>query len=363
MGRTKGAVGKKNKKQDKVTQELLSKGTDIVKEFDESASVLVVPTKQVDVIGTITLDKEALKNQQEKLAIAKKVMKDINLQYKDPTMVKMAVDEPLKESVYFDIPDIDKFFDGGAVRGNYVIFWGGEGVGKTTLALLQIAWAQRNGLVCAYIDMEHTLEKARMTECGVNIDDLLLIEGCDNAEQAMDITIKLSTEKAVDLIIVDSIQAMSPKEEQFEGKKLNKTRSMEKNEVASLAGKMDKFLRRTSGAVYKAKIGIFLIGQVRTQGIGSFYTHDGLSGGHALKHWSVLTVYLRKGQKDDAPYEEIEIDEKDDKGKPKKEKRYLGFNCVMKIDKTKKSKSMPELSELQIPFWFESGFFKPEEKK
>jgi RecA/RadA recombinase len=202
--------------------------------------------------------------------------------------------------------------------------------------------------------LEHTLDLERAKLFGVNPEELVLVENADNAEQAMDIVIKLAKEKAVDLIIVDSIQAMTPKEENVEGKG-EKTRSMEEQEIAALAKKMGKFLRRTSSVIYKGKCSVILIGQARTGGIGTFITRDELTGGRAIKFWSMLTVYLRKGQSADAPVEKIKTGKLTEKGKEEMENKKVGFDCVLVIQKTKKGNSKPELSELHLPYYFSKG--------
>jgi len=282
-------------------------------------------------------------------------LREINKIYNDPEMIKFADKEPPKESIPFNNKYLDSFLGGGGVYGNYVIFWGTEGVGKTTLAFLQIASIQKQGKIACYIDLEHTLDLERAKLFGVNPEELVLIENAENAEQAMDIVIQLAKSKTIDLIVIDSIQAMTPKEENVEGKG-EKTRSMEEAEIAALAKKMGKFLRRTASAIYKAKCAVILIGQARTGGIGTFITKDELTGGRAIKFWSLLTVYLRKGQSADAPTETIETDEINEKGKPVKEKKKVGFDCVLIINKTKKNNSKPELSELHLSYYFNKGF-------
>lgn len=354
MARTKGALGKKNKKQVSLSEEskkLIDRGLQEAKEgkieridLEKLAENMNYQLKQNAVLN---------KEQEDRRAELKEVMKDINKEFKDPNMCKFAIDEPAKESLSFGMKELDEFLGGGAVYGNYVIFWGSEGVGKTTLALMQIAEAQRQGKNCVYLDLEHTLDKERMKLFGVNLEDLILIENTDTAEQAMDIVIRLSKEKVADLIIVDSIQAMSVKEENVEGKG-EKNRSMEESEIAALAKKMGKFLRRTCSAIYKGNTAIILIGQARTGGIGTFATHEELTGGRASKFFSMLTVQMRKGQGTDAPTIKI----KDEEGKTKDKK--IGFSCVLIINKTKKCASKPELSELRLPYYFASGFIKKE---
>jgi recombination protein RecA len=283
-------------------------------------------------------------------------LRDINKEFNDPNMVRFANTEPPKESINFGIKSIDDLLGGGAVIGNFIVIYGSEGTGKSTLAYYQIAEAQRQNKICAYIDLEHSFTKERASQFGIKLDDLILIENCETAEDAMNISIKLSKEKCVDLIILDSINAMSPHDEQYEGK-VEKERKMEKEEMALLAKKLGKFLRRVAPFIYKGRVAYLLIGQVRTEGIGGFATREGLSGGHGIKHWSMLTVYIRKGQGTDAPIELIETDTYDEKGKKIKEKKKIGFDCVLKIDKSKKTTSKPELTDLHIPYYFKTGFY------
>jgi recombination protein RecA len=307
--------------------------------------------KKIDVSTPEVATPTTSNDKKEKLL---KLMNDLNREYKT-VILKFAKDEPDKERIPFGIENLDQFTGGGGVTGNYIIIYGGEGTGKSTLALCQVASAQKIGKVCAYIDLEHSFNKERATSFGVDLDNLLLIEEIDNAEQAMDIVIKLSKEKVVDFVVIDSIQAMTPKAENEA--KSGKDRAMEEDEIALLAKKMGKFLRRTATPIYKSKVGVTLIGQVRTGGIGTFATHDELTGGRAQKHWSLLTLFLRKGQGVDAPFERKEVEEEDENGKKIKIKVKTGFDCVIKIEKSKVN-SKPELSELHTPFYFKTGFHK-----
>lgn len=317
---------------------------------EKTEAELVKEGREAIASGTkgIPVDETFDRIRAERIEKLKIVMNEINKTYSDPTMMKFAKDEPVKESLAFGLKSLDEFMGGGAVIGNFVVVYGSEGVGKSTLAYMQIAEAQKNGKICAYIDLEHTVSKERMEQFGVKLEELILASNCTTAEDAMNLTIKLSKEKVVDLIIIDSVQAMSPHDEQFEGKG-EKERPMEADEMALLARKMGKFLRRTAGFIYKGKVAVFLIGQVRTGGIGTFITHETMTGGHAIKHWSAQTIFLRKGQGVDAPTEKYEEN-------GKKKERRIGFDCVLKIEKNKKNNSKPELSELHIPFYFEQGF-------
>jgi recombination protein RecA len=316
------------------------------------ATPTVMGITETEVSKPITI--ELTKEQKEKKQRLLKVMNEVNREHKS-IILGFAKDEPDKEKLPFGIPEIDTLTGNGGIAGNYIIIWGSESVGKSTLALNQAVTAQRNGKICAYLDLEHAFDKGRALMHGINLDDLVLVENIDNAEEAMNVVIKLAKEQVVDLIIVDSIQAMSPKAEN-EGKG-GKERMMEEDEIALLAKKMGKFLRRTSTPIYKAKIGVTLIGQSRTGGIGTFATHEELTGGRSQKHWSLLTLFIRKGQNADAPTEKVDTGELDENDKPIKITKRIGFDAVLQIQKTK-TNSKPEGSELHIPFYFASGFLK-----
>lgn len=363
-GRPKGSKNKLVKKLLKDRQGDKSKENSFGIPEEERIDVKEKMAHGINKDGTV-IGTSLTKEQQDKRDKLHNVMRDINVHYKDPTMCKFAKDEPPKESIPFDKKELDEFLGGGGVYGNFVIFWGTEGVGKTTLALMQITGAQKRNKNCVYIDMEHTIDKQRMEVMGVDTESLVLVENCETAEQTMDIVIKLAKEKVADLVIIDSIQAMSPKDEQYEGK-ANKEKSMEKNNIALLARKMSEFLRRTASAVYKGKMAVILIGQARTGGIGGFAPHDTLSAGRAVKFYSLLTVYARKGQGVDAPFITEKIkkmilnDEGDKEEKLVNVKTHVGFDVVLKIEKTKKTNSKPELSELHLSYYFKSGFIKKE---
>jgi len=293
----------------------------------------------------------------------KEVLKSLNKKFKNPNLLKMGDSEPEKETIPTGIVEIDNLIGAGFTKGNFSVVYGTESVGKSALALQTIANAQKDNKICCLIDLEHSFSKERAIQFGVKLNELVLIDTANNAEESMDIIITLAKEQVVDLIVVDSIQAMSPKGEQ-ETKK-GKEKSMTDETMALLARQLGAFFRRCSTPVFNGKVAVLMIGQVRTQGIGSFYTHDGLSGGKALLHWSYQTIYIRRGQNADAPqakWKEIFLDP-DGKMHKQTRKESVGFSTVLKLEKTKSSKSKVEGSEIKIPFYFDSGFIIPKEKE
>lgn len=257
------------------------------------------------------------------------------------------------EVVYCGISSIDKFV-GGFKKGAFTIAWGGTGCGKSTLCLQAIAEAQKQGLICAYLDMERSFEKPRAKQLGVNTSELILVNKCQTAEEALGVVRTLAKDKVCDFLVVDSIQAMSPKGEQ-ENK--GKERDLAEAEMAQLARTLSKFFRIVSPDVFKAKIAVLLIGQCRMS-LGSFIVRADLSGGEALKHWSYQTIFMRRGQGADAPSQSVVEYFVDPDLKLHYETRHVpcGFDAVLKLTKTKSSTSAVENSEIHLPFTFDNGF-------
>ena len=288
-------------------------------------------------------------------------MKQFNKNQKDSILDFGTSHEDL-EPIPTGIKIIDDFKGGGSKRGGFDIYYGGYSAGKTTLVLQQIANAQKNGRICCYIDLEHSFEKVRAKQLGVNLEALVLAEKCKNAEQALEIIRFLCKEKAVDYFAIDSIQAMSPLNEQ-ENK--GKERQLVEKEIAELARTLSKFFRVVSPDVFNAKASVVMIGQIRIKGIGSFFTRASLSGGEALLHWANQITFMRQGQGADAPTSSVKkyLLDKDNKLRYKTEKKKIGFDAVLKLEKTKSSKSATEGSDIHVPFVFDKGFVDIVEEK
>ena len=257
------------------------------------------------------------------------------------------------EVVNVGIPILDKFI-GGFKKGAFSIVYGGMSCGKSTLALQTIANAQKEGKICTYLDMERSFSKERAKQLGVNLSELILVSTCQTAEEALEIVRTLSKDKVCDFLVLDSIQSMSPQGEQ-ENK--GKQRDLASAEMAQLARTLSKFFRVVSPDVFKAKMAVLLIGQIRMN-LGSFIVRGELSGGEALKHFSYQTIFMRRGQGADAPsHKVIEFYLDPDKVMHKESKNIpCGFDAVLKLTKTKSSTSAVENSEIHLPFTFEKGF-------
>ena len=278
-----------------------------------------------------------------------KCVRDINKEYGIDT-IHFGSDEKEWEKIPFGIPKIDDFLGGGISRGHFSVLWGGKGSGKTTACYNLIAEAQKLDKTVYYIDLENSFEPNRAKQFGVDLDKLL-IGRFPIAEQSLDSILRFAKKKLVDVIILDSIHSLSPKGEQVDKKG---DKSMEADTMALLARKLSQFFRMAVDPIKRANIAVLLIGQVRTS-LG-FISLDQLTGGHALKHYSVLTVHIRRGQKTDAPKQKYKED-----GKSKT--KIVGFDSVLKITKTQTPGTQPELSQIHVPYFFDTGFFEKEKPK
>jgi protein RecA len=259
------------------------------------------------------------------------------------------------ETISTGIVPIDMFIGGGYKKGTFTVIYGGQSVGKSTLVLQAIATAQKEGKICCYIDLEHSFSKERALTLGINLDELILAEKCETAEHALEIIRKPCKEKVIDLVVVDSVQAMSPLNER-ENK--GKERELASREIAELARTLSKFFRVVAPDVFNAKASVVMIGQIRIGGIGSFYTHAEMSGGEGIKHWANTRLFLRRGQRTDAPIKKFKNYYLDPESKLCFEtvSDDVGFDAVLKLEKTKSSKSAKENSEIHIPFLYDRGF-------
>ncbi len=175
---------------------------------------------------------------------------------------------------------------GGVPKGRIIEVYGPESSGKTTLALQVTAECQRQGGVCAFIDAEHALDTKYAGNLGVDIDNLLVSQP-DYGEQALDIVENLARSGAVDLIVVDSVAALTPKTE-IDG-------DMGDTHVGLQARLMSQALRKLTGIVHKMNTTIIFINQIRmkigTMGYGSPET---TTGGNALKFYCSVRIDVRR---------------------------------------------------------------------
>jgi len=174
---------------------------------------------------------------------------------------------------------------GGLPRGRICEVFGPESSGKTTLTLSIIAQAQKDGGVAAFVDAEHAFDPTYGKTIGVNLDDLLISQP-DSGEQALDIVETLVRSNAVDLIVVDSVAALTPRAE-IEGE-------MGDSIMGLQARLMSQAMRKLTAAISKSKTCVVFINQIREK-IGVMYgSPETTPGGRALKFYSSLRIDLRK---------------------------------------------------------------------
>jgi len=174
---------------------------------------------------------------------------------------------------------------GGLPRGRIVEIYGPESSGKTTLATHVVAEAQRNGGQCAYIDAEHAMDPVYASAIGVNVDDLLISQP-DTGEQALEITDMLIRSGALDVIVIDSVAALTPRAE-IEGE-------MGDSHVGLQARLMSQALRKITGNLSKSNTICIFINQLREK-IGVIYGSPEVTpGGRALKFYASVRIDIRR---------------------------------------------------------------------
>jgi recombination protein RecA len=174
---------------------------------------------------------------------------------------------------------------GGFPRGRVIEIYGPESSGKTTLALHVIAEAQKKGGVCAFIDAEHALDTAYARKLGVNLEDLLISQP-DTGEQALEITDTLVRSGAVDVLVVDSVAALTPRAE-IEGE-------MGDNQPGLQARLMSQALRKLTASIARSQTTVIFINQIRMK-IGVMYgSPETTTGGNALKFYASVRLDIRR---------------------------------------------------------------------
>ena len=174
---------------------------------------------------------------------------------------------------------------GGLPRGRVIEIYGPESSGKTTLTLQVIAEAQKAGGTAAFVDAEHALDPTYAEQLGVNVDDLLVSQP-DTGEQALEITDMLVRSGAVDIIVVDSVAALTPKAE-IEGE-------MGDSHVGLQARLMSQALRKLTGNIKRTNATVIFINQIRIKIGVMFGNPETTTGGNALKFYSSVRLDIRR---------------------------------------------------------------------
>lgn len=241
---------------------------------------------------TVETDKKEVKVAEpnaEKLKALKAAMSKIEKTFGKGSIMNMA-DESVEDVEV--IPTGSMTLDmalgvGGYPRGRIVEIYGPESSGKTTLAIHAIAEAQKQGGLAAFIDAEHAFDRYYAEALGVDLTKLWIAQP-DNGEQALDIAEDLIRSSAVDLVVIDSVAALTPKSE-IEGE-------MGENKLGLHARLMSQALRKLASVINKTRTTCIFINQLRDK-IGVIYgSPETTTGGNALKYYSTIRLDIRKGQ-------------------------------------------------------------------
>ncbi len=174
---------------------------------------------------------------------------------------------------------------GGFPRGRIIEIFGPESSGKTTLSLHAVAEAQKLGGICAFIDAEHAMDPEYARNIGVKLDELLISQP-DNGEQALEIVESLVRSGKIDIIVIDSVAALTPRDE-IEGE-------MGAHHVGKQARLMSQALRKLTGIVAKSKTVVIFINQIRMQVGVMFGNPETTPGGKALKFYTSVRLDIRR---------------------------------------------------------------------
>jgi recombination protein RecA len=180
---------------------------------------------------------------------------------------------------------LDLALGGGYPKGRIIEIYGPESSGKTTLSLHAVAEAQKSGGICAFIDAEHALDPEYAKKLGVKLEELLISQP-DNGEQALEIVESLVRSGQIDVIVIDSVAALTPRDE-IEGE-------MGAHHVGKQARLMSQALRKLTAVVAKSKTVVIFINQIRMQIGVMFGNPETTPGGKALKFYTSVRLDIRR---------------------------------------------------------------------
>ena len=227
------------------------------------------------------------KDKAQKLKVLQTTLDKLDKNYGKGTIMRMG------DSVVEDVPSISSgsialdmaLGIGGYARGRVVEIYGPESSGKTTLAIHAIAEAQKAGGIAAFIDAEHAFDRFYASNLGVDVENLLISQP-DNGEQALEIADNLIRSGAIDIIVIDSVAALTPKAE-IEGE-------MGDNKLGLQARLMSQALRKLTSSISKTKTCVIFINQLREKIGVMFGNPETTTGGNALKFYASIRVDIRK---------------------------------------------------------------------
>lgn len=227
-------------------------------------------------------------DKKEKLKALEFAVGSIEKQFGKGSIIRLGADTPRQvvETISSGSLSLDiALGTGGLPKGRIVEIYGPESSGKTTMTLHVIAEAQKAGGVCAFVDAEHALDTSYAEKIGVNLEDLLVSQP-DTGEQALEIVEMLGRSGAVDVVVVDSVAALTPKAE-LDG-------DMGDRHVGLQARLMSQALRKLTGLVNRSKCLVIFINQLRTKIGVTFGSPETTTGGNALKFYSSVRLDIRR---------------------------------------------------------------------
>ncbi|MEM8541188.1 MAG: recombinase RecA, partial [Pseudomonadota bacterium] len=174
---------------------------------------------------------------------------------------------------------------GGLPKGRIVEIYGPESSGKTTMALHTVAEAQKNGGICAFVDAEHALDPVYARKLGVDLEDLLISQP-DNGEQALEIADTLVRSGACDVLVIDSVAALTPRAE-IEGEMGDSLPGLQ-------ARLMSQALRKLTGSIARSNTMVIFINQIRMKIGVMFGSPETTTGGNALKFYASVRLDIRR---------------------------------------------------------------------
>lgn len=234
-----------------------------------------------------TKSKNATPNQKEKQQAAQQAIDQIRERFGEGSIMKLGDAKSMNvECIPTGCLSLDMALGiGGVPRGRIVEIYGPEASGKTTLSQHVVAEVQKIGGTAAFVDAEHALDPEYAKKIGVNVDELLISQP-DNGEQALEIVDTLVRSNAVDVIVIDSVAALTPKSE-LEGE-------MGDRQMGTQARLMSQALRKLTGAISKSNCTVIFINQIRMK-IGVFFGNpETTTGGNALKFYSSVRIEVRR---------------------------------------------------------------------
>ena len=232
-------------------------------------------------------EKEALTPQQEKLKALQAALSKIEKDFGKGSIMKLG-DEKIENVDVIPTGSISlnaALGVGGYPKGRIIEIYGPESSGKTTLAIHAIAECQKAGGIAAFIDAEHAFDRFYAAKLGVDIDNLLISQP-DNGEQALEIADQLIRSSAIDIIVVDSVAALTPKKE-IEG-------DMGDSTVGLQARLMSQALRKLTSTISKTNTTCIFINQLREKIGVMFGNPETTTGGNALKFYASVRIDIRK---------------------------------------------------------------------